>query len=68
MNIISEGKSDEEDQYLVTVDTDSFERVCGQLGGNVAENAISCELSQLLKWNSTNISLLMCTTTVQNFN
>ena len=40
----------------------------GQLGGNVAENAMSCELSQLSKWNCTNISVLMCTTTVQNFN
>ena len=47
---------------------DSFERVRGQLGGNVAENAISCKFSQLLKWNSTKISVFMYTTTVQNFN
>ena len=52
----------------MTVDTDSFERMSGQLGGNIAENVISCKLSQLSKWNSTNISVLMCTTTVQNFN
>ena len=68
MNIISGDKSDKEDHDRVTVDTDSFERVRGQLGGSIAENAIPCELSQLSKWNSTNISVLMCAITLQNFN
>ena len=45
MNIISEGKRDEVEHDRATVDTDSFERVRGQLGSNVAENAISWELS-----------------------
>ena len=67
MNIMSEDNSDKEDHDQTTVDTDSFERVRGQHGGNVAENAISLELSQLSIWNSTNICVLMCIT-VQNFN
>ena len=67
MSIISEGKSDEEDHNRATVGTDSFKRVRGQFVGNVAENAISCELSQLSKWNYTNISVLMCATKVQKF-
>ena len=45
MSIISEGESDEEDHDRVTVDTDSFEGVCEQLGGNVTENVISFQLS-----------------------
>ena len=68
MNVISEGERDEEDHDRVTVDTDSFEEMCRQLGGNVTENAISCKLLQLSEWNSTKISMLMCTTAVQNFN
>ena len=66
MNIISEDKSDEDDHDRATVD--NFEWVRGQLGSNVAENAISYKLSQLSKWNSTNISMFMHTTIVQNFN
>ena len=58
-------KIDEENHDRATVDTDSFEQVHGQHGGNIDENAISCELSQLSKWN---ISMLMVIPTVQNFN
>ena len=65
MIVISEDES-EEHHDRATVDTDSFKRGHGQLGSNVAENAIS--YLQLSKWNSTNISMLTCTTTVQNFN
>ena len=32
---------------------------------NVAENAMSCELSHLSKYNSTNISVLVCTSRVK---
>ena len=39
MNIVSEGEIDEEDHDRATVDAASFERVRGQLGDNVAENA-----------------------------
>ena len=66
MSVISGGENVEEDHDQVIVD--SFERVCEQLGGNIAENAISCQLSLLLKWSSTNISMLMGTMTVHNFN
>ena len=51
MSAISEGESDKEDNDQATVDTDSFKRVGGQLGGNIAENVISYQLSQLSKWN-----------------
>ena len=67
MSIISEGESDKEEHDQATVYIDSFERVRGQLGGNVTENAISCLFSQLPKWNSNKIPMLIRTTTVQNF-
>ena len=45
MSIISEGKSDKEDHNRVTVDTDSFKQVRGQLGRIRIPPQYPCKIS-----------------------